>query len=76
MSSLLFGDELVTSEVAAARRALVDGLTVLRTSLNEMLDDGDSMTGAPKDSSRQFGARIAGIVAIQSRHARAAFIGG
>ncbi|GAA2396895.1 hypothetical protein Cme02nite_60820 [Catellatospora methionotrophica] len=37
MSSLLFGDELVTSEVAAARRALVDGLTLLRTSLNEML---------------------------------------
>ncbi|MEV4412708.1 ECF subfamily RNA polymerase sigma factor, BldN family [Catellatospora sp. NPDC049609] len=37
MSSLLFGDELVTSEVAAARRALVDGLSVLRTSLNEML---------------------------------------
>ncbi|MFC7757103.1 hypothetical protein ACFQY4_02655 [Catellatospora bangladeshensis] len=37
MSSLLFGDELVTSEVAAARRALVDGLSLLRTSLNEML---------------------------------------
>lgn len=37
MSSLLFGDELVTSEVAAARRALVAGLSTLRTSLNEML---------------------------------------
>ncbi|MDI1460137.1 sigma-70 family RNA polymerase sigma factor [Catellatospora sp. KI3] len=37
MSSLFYGDELITSEVAAARRALTDGLSALRTSLNEML---------------------------------------